>query len=208
MSVVINDIVRFLDSFQPASVDRLRSSFPAAKAIFNSEGYALGAGDELLPAGFEASRLMLKSVEEVAWGAVTQARSRLTLARRLEFVSQLLSLASFGVLLKLILGGTNLGEARAPLVIAAVGVVANATPLGVSFLRGDPIGGTGALQQHYAQLRDAVWAARTLLIELDQHSPADETVASLVAQANELARRTFQTLTDLGYAAPLPAKVG
>jgi hypothetical protein len=204
MQVVVADTIKLLDLVRPGTSDQLRSRFPEARLALAPEGTVMGG--TLLPAGLEATRLMLTSLEDACWDAVTHARRKLRLARILQLVAQLLSLASLGTLLKIISGDSEGKRNPLAVTIALVGFVSAAIPLAVEFLRRGLTDGGDDLQKQYVKLREALIEAHAIGFRLDEaasgNPPDQEAMAAAVNDANTLSGAIRPVLIDLGYDRP------
>jgi len=157
----------------------------------------------VLNAAIDTAEAFLTAIDNAALAAIRSARRTLNIAQWVELGGKLLALGSAATLIALLLRSTALIDHRSEaIVLASMSFLSAAIPLIVSFMRGsitDPSG----LQKQYSALKEASIEAAFLrgkLIATRNAVPRDRAgLAAMVDAANDLARKTFSILIDLGH---------
>jgi hypothetical protein len=167
----------------------LRRKHPAARAVLEDRGLILGDQEDEV-ALRDAAVTLLENADGIADQARTAAFRRLNVARRIEFVGSVVSVASSAGVVSALL---DLFNSEAALPLALVGFFAGALPLVAGWLRTSVDGASVA--EALTGLREVVWQAQTLRGQLAR----GEDVDALVETVNALARTMADHLETLGY---------
>jgi hypothetical protein len=192
MQPSIAGIVQFLQQYAPRELDRLAASHPEASAHFRAQGEVLGESED--KALSDAALAMLTALADTASSASAETSKKLTSARKLEVTGAVLSLVSSGAVVAAALSLNSVWTAAA---LGIIGFIANAAPLLVNWLRGSPTGIN--VGQAMIQLRQCAWEARALHSTLQRSAKWDEDAARIVSDVNELGKKAYSVLAELGY---------
>lgn len=184
-----SSLIALIAAYRPDQLSELRRKHPAAGAMLEHRGVVLGGNDDDA-ALRDAAIALLQNADGIADQARTAAFRRLVIARRIEVVGSIVSVASsVGVVSALLelLNSTN------ALPLALVGFFAGAIPLVSGWLRSTHDGASVA--EALDGLREVVWQAHVLRGQLAR----GENVDTLVETVNGLARTMADHLETLGY---------
>jgi hypothetical protein len=188
----ISEITRFLDRFAPAALLDLRQRYPDAAPYFDPSGLPLGADANVAPS-VAGARTLLDQIDGVASTAVSETRTKLKLARRLELGGSVLSLAASGG----VVGAVNLDKANYAAVFGGIAGAASLAQLITAWLRRAAIG-QESIDQLFVKLRELLWDAQSLRAEFSR-DPDESNAPGLIKRTNDLAKASNIVLSDLGY---------
>lgn len=191
----IDEIVGFLDAFDPDSLRALRREFPSQSEILKP-GIIGGKSEEVLQVRLAVALKGLQEIERASGTGIHVLKNRLSRANVLELIGDIVSLlgSSTAVI-------TALNNMFAIVVGAsAMALTGSLAKLIATFLRRTVQGGRDGLVKHYQTLLKAVPQARQLLAEFEtvlqsaELRPSMKEISPLIRAANLLSRDVYEAL--------------
>jgi hypothetical protein len=194
----IDEIVGFLDTFDPESLQALRRKFPSQSEILKP-GIIGGKREEVLQVRLAVALKGLGEIERASGNGVRILKNRLSRANVLELIGDTVALLGSSTAVVTAMNTMN-NKFGAVIGASALALTGSLAKLVATFLRRTVQGGRDGLVKHYQTLLKAAPQARQLLAEFEavlqsaESRPSMKEISPLIRAANLLSRDVYEAL--------------